>query len=55
MKPRRMGFAGHVAIWDRREEHTELWWVGGWGDSEEKISVEIPSRRWQDNIKMDFK
>jgi hypothetical protein len=51
MKPRKMRLAGHVVKWERGEVHTGLWW----GKPEATIYVGIPSRRLQDNIKMDFK
>jgi hypothetical protein len=51
MTPKRTGFPGHVVIWEKGEVHTGIWW----GKIERKISGGIPSRRWQDDIKMDFK
>jgi hypothetical protein len=47
IKSRRMRWAGHVARMGERGMHRGYWW--------ESQKVEIPRRRWVDNIKMDLR
>jgi len=50
IKSRRMRWAGHVArMGERRGVYRALM-----GKSEGKRPLEIPRRRWEDNIKMDL-
>jgi hypothetical protein len=50
IKPRRMRWAGQVARMGRRGMHIEYWW-----ESQKERALEIPRRRWVDNIKMDLR
>ena len=49
IKPRRMGWAGHVARMDERGVYRVLV-----GKPEGKRPLRRPRRRWVDNIRMDF-
>jgi len=50
-KSRRMRRVDMQHVWGREEMHTGIWWgnLGG------KRPLGRPRRRWEDNIKMDFK
>jgi hypothetical protein len=50
IKSRRMEWAGHVECMRVEEECT---WVVG-GEARKKEAVGRPTRRWEDNIKMDL-
>jgi hypothetical protein len=47
MKSRRLRWAGHVALWERGEVHTEFWWKRHEG----RRPFGRPRHRWEDNIK----
>ena len=48
IKSRRMKWAGHVALLERREACTVFWW----GNLRER-PLDRPRRKWEDNMKMD--
>jgi hypothetical protein len=45
-KSRRMGWEGHLAVWERRELHRGFWWA----HKEDRVCMEDLGIRWQDNI-----
>jgi hypothetical protein len=49
IKPRRVRWPGHVALWGRGEVHTGFWW----GNMREKAHWR-PRCRQEDNINMDL-
>jgi hypothetical protein len=51
IKSRRMGWAGHDAVWRRGKACTGFWW----GKPDGKSPLERPKRRWENNIKIDLR
>jgi hypothetical protein len=50
IKSRKMRWAGHVALWGRREVYTGFWW----GNLGERDHLEDPGIGWGIKIKMDL-